>query len=49
MDDKEGDLRDFPRDEWHQGKRIAHHAGETGILSSVPDSSVWQRQMPVSL
>lgn len=49
MDAKECDLRDFPLDEWQQAKRIAHHAGETGKLSSVPDRSVCQRQMPVSL
>jgi len=49
MDAKECDLRDFPMDEWQQAKRITHHAGETGKLSSVPDRSAWQRQMPDSL
>ena len=49
MDAKECDPRDSTLNEWQQAKRIAHHAGETGKSSSVPDSSVWQRQMPVSL
>jgi len=49
MDVKERDPRERTPNEWQQAKRIAHHAGETGKLNSVPDRSAWQRQMPVSL